>query len=265
MPYIEGRGRPRRRRAHHGRADVAASTTPTRTCASACGRSTCERRRLRRPATRGADATALRVEKHAERRSTGPTRRPRSWPARTSRPPARSSPRTGRARSTCSASRASSCSTRSTTAGCYDWEHGGDLDLAYGAARAHNRGMVEFCSVDPRLLPTCYVPLADFDRAGGHGRRGDRRMGAAALLVAVGLPDGPLAQPHRRSTRCGRRRRRPASRSCSTSAAPATCSTRRTSATAAADPARLPRRRRELPLRRLHGDPRPARRRRWPR
>ena len=29
----------------------------------------------------------------------------------------------------------------------------------YGAARAHNRGMVEFCSVDPRLLPTCYVPL----------------------------------------------------------------------------------------------------------
>jgi len=43
-----------------------------------------------------------------------------------------------------------------------DWEHGDDLDLAYGAARAHNRGMVEFCSVDRRLLPTCYVPLADF-------------------------------------------------------------------------------------------------------
>ena len=45
----------------------------------------------------------------------------------------------------------------------HDWEHGGDLELAYGAARAHNRGMVEFCSVDPRLLPTCYVPLVDFD------------------------------------------------------------------------------------------------------
>ncbi len=40
-----------------------------------------------------------------------------------------------------------------------------DLDLAYGAARAHNRGMAEFCSVDERLLPTMYVPLADFDRA----------------------------------------------------------------------------------------------------
>ena len=47
----------------------------------------------------------------------------------------------------------------------HDWEHGGDLDLAYGAARAHNRGMLEFCSVDPRLLATCYVPLADFGRA----------------------------------------------------------------------------------------------------
>src|SRR3954469_22417916 len=46
-----------------------------------------------------------------------------------------------------------------------DWEHGGDLELAYGAARAHNRGMVEFCAGDPRLLPSCYVPLADFDRA----------------------------------------------------------------------------------------------------
>src|SRR3954464_5415220 len=47
----------------------------------------------------------------------------------------------------------------------HDWEHSGDLDLAYGTARAHNRGMVEFCSVDERLLPSCYVPLVDFDEA----------------------------------------------------------------------------------------------------
>ena len=33
-------------------------------------------------------------------------------------------------------------------------EHGEDLDLAYGLARAHNRAVVEFCSVDARLLPT---------------------------------------------------------------------------------------------------------------
>ncbi len=71
----------------------------------------------------------------------------------------------------------------------HDWEHSGDLDLAYGVALAHNRGMVEFCSVDSRLLPTCYVPLADFDRAAASaGRAID--MGAAALLVASGCPAG---------------------------------------------------------------------------
>ena len=68
-----------------------------------------------------------------------------------------------------------------------DWEHGADLDLAYGVARAHNRGMVEFCSVDPRLLPSCYVPLADFERAAAMADEAIR-MGAAALLVASGCP-----------------------------------------------------------------------------
>jgi predicted TIM-barrel fold metal-dependent hydrolase len=68
-----------------------------------------------------------------------------------------------------------------------DWEHGGDLDLAYGAARAHNRGMIEFCSVDHRLLPSCYVPLADFDRAAAMADEA-LAMGAAALLVASGCP-----------------------------------------------------------------------------
>jgi predicted TIM-barrel fold metal-dependent hydrolase len=76
----------------------------------------------------------------------------------------------------------------------YQWEHPGpdgrvDLDLAYGAARAHNRGMVEFCSVDPRLLPSCYVPLADFDRAAAMATE-VIEMGAAALLVASGCPAG---------------------------------------------------------------------------
>ena len=70
-----------------------------------------------------------------------------------------------------------------------DWEHSGDLDLAYGAARAHNRGMVEFCSVDPRLLASCYVPLVDFDRASVMAGEAIA-MGAAALLVASGCPPG---------------------------------------------------------------------------
>jgi predicted TIM-barrel fold metal-dependent hydrolase len=68
-----------------------------------------------------------------------------------------------------------------------DLEHRGDVALAYGAARAHNRGMVEFCSVDPRLLPACYVPLADFDRARKMAEE-NLEMGAGALLVASGCP-----------------------------------------------------------------------------
>jgi predicted TIM-barrel fold metal-dependent hydrolase len=71
----------------------------------------------------------------------------------------------------------------------YEWDRSGDLDLAYGAARAHNRGMVEFCSVDPRLLPTCYVPLADFDRTIAMADEAIG-MGAAALLVPSGCPKG---------------------------------------------------------------------------
>ena len=71
----------------------------------------------------------------------------------------------------------------------FEWEHQPDLDFAYGTARAHNRGMVEFCSVDPRLLPTCYVPLVDFDRADAMAREAIE-MGTAALLVASGCPAG---------------------------------------------------------------------------
>jgi predicted TIM-barrel fold metal-dependent hydrolase len=40
-----------------------------------------------------------------------------------------------------------------------------NLDLIYGVADAHNRAMLNFCSVDERLLPTAYVPLADFNRS----------------------------------------------------------------------------------------------------
>jgi predicted TIM-barrel fold metal-dependent hydrolase len=71
----------------------------------------------------------------------------------------------------------------------YQWEHSGDLDLAYGSARAHNRGMVDFCSVDERLLPTCYVPLVDFDRTREIANEAIE-MGAAALLVPSGCPKG---------------------------------------------------------------------------
>ena len=40
-----------------------------------------------------------------------------------------------------------------------------DLDLVYGGAAAHNRGIVDFCSGDRRLLPVGYLPLEDPVRA----------------------------------------------------------------------------------------------------
>lgn len=47
----------------------------------------------------------------------------------------------------------------------YGLETGSTNELACEAARAHNRMMVDFCSVDRRLLATGYVPLVDIDEA----------------------------------------------------------------------------------------------------
>jgi len=68
-------------------------------------------------------------------------------------------------------------------------ERGDDLDFAYGFARAHNRSMQDFCSVDSRLLGTGYVPLRDFGRARAMARE-VVEMGCKALLVASGCPRG---------------------------------------------------------------------------
>jgi uncharacterized protein len=68
-------------------------------------------------------------------------------------------------------------------------EHGGDLELAYGLARTHNRAMLDFCSADPRLLATAYVPLADFARARSMAEE-SLAAGAAALLVPSRCPKG---------------------------------------------------------------------------
>jgi len=68
-------------------------------------------------------------------------------------------------------------------------ERGDDVEFAYGFARAHNRAMAEFCSVDRRLLATGYVPLRDFGRAAGMARE-VIEMGCKALLVPSGCPRG---------------------------------------------------------------------------
>ncbi|HET8931685.1 MAG TPA: amidohydrolase family protein [Acidimicrobiales bacterium] len=71
----------------------------------------------------------------------------------------------------------------------HDWEHAGDVRFAYGVARAHNRGMLEFCAHDERLLAACYVPLVDFERAAAMAAE-VIEAGAGALLVASGCPAG---------------------------------------------------------------------------
>jgi predicted TIM-barrel fold metal-dependent hydrolase len=66
-------------------------------------------------------------------------------------------------------------------------ERGDDLDYAYGLARAHNRAMTEFCSVDDRLLSVGYVPIADFDRTKAFAAEA-LEMGCAALMIASACP-----------------------------------------------------------------------------
>ena len=68
-------------------------------------------------------------------------------------------------------------------------EHGRDLDVAYGLARAHNRAILDFCAVDARLLPVGYVPLADCDRAAAMAEEA-LEQGCAALMIASACPPG---------------------------------------------------------------------------
>jgi predicted TIM-barrel fold metal-dependent hydrolase len=69
------------------------------------------------------------------------------------------------------------------------FERGQNADLLYGLAQAHNRGIVDFCSVDRRLLPVCYLPLADFERSARCAEQAIEQ-GAAALMI----PSHPLRQ-----------------------------------------------------------------------
>ena len=67
-------------------------------------------------------------------------------------------------------------------------EGGPDPDLTYAVARAHTRHMVEFCSVDRRLLPTGYVPLVDFERTAMAAQEAIE-LGAKALMIPSRCPD----------------------------------------------------------------------------
>lgn len=61
-------------------------------------------------------------------------------------------------------------------------EQKGEIELALEGARAHNRMMTEFCSVDRRLLATGYVPLIDRASAPRIAREA-LELGCKALIV----------------------------------------------------------------------------------
>src|SRR4029077_8568107 len=63
---------------------------------------------------------------------------------------------------------------------------GHDLELLYGGARAHNRAMADFCSVDRRLIAVGLVPLEDSELA-ARGVDEALALGCGAVLV----PDAP--------------------------------------------------------------------------
>ncbi len=66
-------------------------------------------------------------------------------------------------------------------------DHGDDVDLAYGFARAHNKWMVNFCSVDPRLFPVAYVPFIDIERAGTFTTE-TIEGGAKTIMISSAVP-----------------------------------------------------------------------------
>src|SRR5436190_3112988 len=68
-------------------------------------------------------------------------------------------------------------------------EQMGEVELAVETARAHNRMMTEFCSVDRRLLATGYVPLVDRARAPELAREAID-LGAKAIVVPSRHPPG---------------------------------------------------------------------------
>jgi len=77
----------------------------------------------------------------------------------------------------------------------FAWERVDDLELTAGVSRAHNRGMLDFCSVDERLFATSYIPLVDFDLAATMATE-SIAAGTGALLVGSDCP--PAHSPSHR-------------------------------------------------------------------
>ena len=62
-------------------------------------------------------------------------------------------------------------------------------EVAYAAARAHNRGMAEFCAADARLIGVAIVPLDDPERALAEIEHA-AQLGLGAIWIAADAPGG---------------------------------------------------------------------------
>lgn len=71
----------------------------------------------------------------------------------------------------------------------YGLETGQSNALACEVARAHNRMMADFCSVDKRLLATGYVPLVDIEQAPKIAKEA-LEMGCKGLVIPSRCPPG---------------------------------------------------------------------------
>lgn len=71
---------------------------------------------------------------------------------------------------------------------------GDDVALKYGGARAHNRGMAEFCKGDARLIPVASLPLDDPEQAIAEFERA-RNEGCGAFWIAA-APAGAQSPGH---------------------------------------------------------------------
>lgn len=76
-----------------------------------------------------------------------------------------------------------------TFLGLLNLEHGNDPKKRAEVARGFNRAMLDFCSIDRRMLASCYVPLADFAEADAIAREAIA-LGAKALLIPSRCPKG---------------------------------------------------------------------------
>ena len=125
-------------------------------------------------------------------RSSGPATRRTCCCARTTRRWAPSAPPTGPRRSTTSGFASQLVFTTACLSN-FGLEQMGEVELALETARAHNRMMTEFCSVDRRLLATAYVPLVDraaraADRPRGASRWAPRRWSSRRAIRRASRP-----------------------------------------------------------------------------